>query len=150
MEGFIFTSAPRGHAVRELPALSEVKGSARLAVLRDLAGAAGAKIAREAGPYLLEDKLALQLKLQGLPLPKGGEVLALSPPRWREGVADEPVPEGAQGVLLTPAAAKRFRAFLRANRAGGRSPGALDLIHLARHFFYEEAVKVVVPTRNAV
>ena len=151
METLLFTTVPKGCEARALPALRAEKAFARMAILRELVGAQGAKAAKEAGLYLLEDKLALELKLRGLTLPKSGEVPSLSPARWSD-IAEEPVPvpENARGILLEPAPAKRFRAFLRLTRAGGGSPVALDLIHLARHFFYEEAIKVVVPTRNAV
>jgi hypothetical protein len=150
MEKFLFSAAPKDCEVRTLPAISAERGAARLRTLRGLAGAQGPKAAQEAGLYLLEDKLALQLKLQGLTLAKGGEVPALSPARWKEGAEEAGVPEHARGLLLDSAQAKRFRAFLRANGAGRGSAGAVDLIHLARHFFYEEPIKVVVPTRNAV
>lgn len=150
MEKLFYSSVPKGCEARELPALAAVKANARLEILKSVVGAQGPKAAKDAGLYLLEDKLALELKLQGLNLPKNGEVPSLSPARWPELAADdEPVPEGARGLLLEPAAVRRLRTFLRASGARG-SLGALDLIHLARHFFYEEPVKIVVPTRTPV
>jgi hypothetical protein len=83
-------------------------------------------------------------------LPKSGEVGALSPPRWQTNLPTIEIPESASGIILTAAAAKRLRSFLKNNP--GRRPilRPADLIRLSRHFFYEEAIKIVIPTRTPV
>ncbi|RYZ99926.1 MAG: hypothetical protein EOP11_18865 [Proteobacteria bacterium] len=151
MERWIHAEVPAGHREISLPALAEEKGAARLNLLAELLGSAAAKAAvKQAGPYLLDDKLALELKLKGLNLPKSGEVAALSPPRWNSDVSTIEIPENATGIILGAAAAKRLRLFLKNNP--GRRPilRPADLIRLSRHFFYEEAIKIVVPTRLPV
>lgn len=144
MENWIISSLPPASGYVELPALSSEKGAARLAAAANVVGNAPAqRLAHEAGPYLLDDKLALRLKLQGLSLGRGGEISALSPNKWPAGVAPAAVPAEAFAVLLEAGQRRRFLAFLHSN--GHPDIPLVDLIRLARHFFYEEPVKVAVP-----
>lgn len=139
-------AAPSQSAWHKLPALSAETGSRRLALASEAVGMPSAlKAAREAGLYLLDDKLALKLKLIGIKLGAQGEIPALSPSRWKETEA-ESVPEDCVAVQLTAVQKKRLLSFLKKQHHAVPSPAALARI--ARHFFYEEAITIAV-ARNS-
>lgn len=144
MSRWILTEPPSGggQAVQELQSLAEALGAERLATLAEVLGTArAAEVAAAADPYLLEDERAARLRLQGLSLGPEGEVRCLSPSRW--------VPGGAEpraipvAVLLTPAQSRRFAAFLA--KAGQRPPdGPTETLALARHFFFDQRLRIVI------
>jgi hypothetical protein len=125
----------------ELSALERRRGAARLAELAALLGAENAQRATAlAGPYLLADELAKQLRLEGLELPANGELRALSAEHWESRVAA--LPEGAEvcGLDLSPEQKRVFRAATK----GRPIESPAEALKIAEHLFYGESLKVAV------
>lgn len=142
MSGAIFTRAPEGTVVRSVPSLSSLRGSERVVVLESVLGEKLAEsVSARAGLYLLDDSLAHDLRLRGLDLPENGELPALSPARWKK-ISEEAIPVGRLvGVLLSPEKKNALQLFLRASR---HEITLDDLVNVARHYFYEDSLNLLV------
>lgn len=141
MSQWLFHEPPPGTEVFPLPALAAETGGQRRRELERVIGSANAASAlAEAAPYLLADELCRELRLKGLDLPENGAIPCLDPAGWAR-VEATVVPEGVRGLQLDIARQRDLRSFL-----GRREPRSVaELVRIARHFFYEEPLKLLVP-----
>jgi hypothetical protein len=145
---------PAGLELAVLATAAAELGSNRLAEAESLLGREAAReVAKKAGPYELDEGLARRLELEGLKLGAGGELPALSPTRWGLPAEAETwaqlnrrlAEKGGEirGVQLSAAQRGAFLQFLSRNRVNVDGT-ALEMVELARHFFFGEPINVVV------
>lgn len=126
----------------------------RFAEAQGLVGAERAgEIAGQLGPYELEEGLARKLELEGLKLGAAGEFNALTPANWGKfpeaeswlALTTRLSGSGGEirGLLLTGVQRESLLRFLSRNRVE-TDCDAVALVNIARHFFFEEPLNVVV------
>lgn len=146
---------PAGLSLEALQPAADALGDQRLDGAEELLGRESARaLAKRAGPYLLEEGLALKLGLEGLELGKEGEVEALTPARWgrhpealsweqlRARLADSG--GEARGLMLSKEQAAAFLRFLSRQRIDAEEGPPEKFLDLARHFFFGKPLNVVV------
>lgn len=111
------------------------------------------EIAHQLGPYELEEGLARKLELEGLKLGAAGEFNALTPAKWGKFPEAESwlaftarlAESGGEirGLLLNGQQREDLLRFLSRNRVNTDCEPT-ELVNLARHFFFEEPLNVVV------
>lgn len=142
MKQWLYSEISSDHRAHSIPSLSAQKGTERLLLLSEILGSreVAKRVADEAGQYELSDSLVQQLQTKGLILGENGEIAALSPARWDFSLGV--VPEGKiLGILLPKEKQKKFLDFLKL----GNAPATLEaMLELARHFFYEDSLNLVV------
>lgn len=140
MKEWIFSQAPKGAECLVLSSLAQRTGAKRISLASEVVGRDQAlAAAAKAGLYLLEDELADKLLLDGLSLPKSGELVALSPSRWR--ATEVPcLPQGAEllGLVLERGQEAQLKMFVR------KQPptSAEAMIAIAEHLFFYDSLKV--------
>lgn len=146
---------PAGLSLEALQPAADALGNQRLAGAEEILGRESSlAVAKRAGPYLLEEGLALKLGLEGLELGEEGEVPALTPARWGrypEALSWEKLrarlSEGggeACGLLLSKEQAAAFLRFLSRQRISAEEGSPEKFLELARHFFFGKPLNVVV------
>lgn len=142
MKQWLFSEIKSHQFSHPIPSLSAQKGTERLLLLSEILGSreAAKNLAEDAGRYELSDALVAQVQHKGLQLGQEGEVPALSPCRWNFSLGV--IPEGKLlGILMEREKIKKFLDFLQL----GNAPATMEAtLELARHFFYEDSLNLVV------
>ncbi len=146
---------PHGLSFVVLHHASGELGAERLGAAAEVLGERGARDAAEnLGRYELDDESARRLGLAGAQPGPEGEVPALSPSRWAEQPEADTwaqlqtrLSEGAEivGLVLSRSQRESFLRFLTRNHGNeAESLTAEKAVRLARHFFFQEPLVVVL------
>jgi hypothetical protein len=140
---------PHGYRLAVLPLETDTLATRRLEEAGQILGSEEAReTARKLGYYELDEESVRRLGLSGASTGKNGEFEALSPIRWTEipqnDEWEEPQEETeVAGLLLTRSQRESFLKFLTRNH-GEEEMDAQKAVKLARHFFFQEPVIVVL------
>lgn len=145
---------PAGLEIEVLGTNTAQLGRERLEGMEALVGKAAAQaLAEKLGKYELGEEKTKELGLQGVALERDGEFPALSPARWAQNAKTENWAalrarlheNGAEAVGLSLNSKQResFLHFLARNRVNADSDLTV-IVNLARHFFSEDPLNVVV------